>query len=62
MENIERKRPDGKSNYFICKLLKTYVCFRNIDVLRRVYTLFMSMIRSSNSSLGTIDLFLILVL
>ena len=62
MENIGRKCPEGKSNYFRCKQLRTYVCFRNIDVLRRFYTLFMSMIRASNSSLGTIDLFLILVL
>jgi hypothetical protein len=62
MENIGRNYPVGKPNYFICKRLRTYVCFRNIDVLRRFYTLFMSMIRASNSSLGTIDLFLILVL
>jgi hypothetical protein len=62
MENIGRKCPEVKSNYVICKQLRTYVYFCNIDVLRRFYTLFMSMIRASKSSLGTIDLFLIRVL
>jgi hypothetical protein len=62
MENIGRNCPDLNPNYFICKQLRTYVCFCNIDVLRGFYTLFMSMIRASNSSLGTIDLFLIRVL
>jgi hypothetical protein len=62
MENIRKMRGGYLFKLLNDNLLRTYVNFDNIDDFPPFYTPFMSMIRASNSSLGTKDLFLIRVL
>lgn len=62
MENIGEKSGELIFKLLKCSALRTYVDLSNIDRFLSFYTLFMSIIRASNSSLGTKDLFLIRVL